>query len=49
MHLINMLKELYEVKEDWEGQQYLGITLDWDYKNCDVHLSMPEYVEHALA
>jgi len=49
MHLINTLKEHYEVEEDWEGQRYLGITLDWDYKNREVHLSMPEYVGHALA
>ena len=49
MHLIKMLKEHYKVEEDWEGQQYLRITLDWDYKNCEVNLSMPEYVEHALA
>jgi hypothetical protein len=49
MHLIKTLKELYEVEEDWEGWRYLGITLDWDHKNCEVHLSMPEYVERALA
>jgi hypothetical protein len=28
MHLIKVLKEHYEVEEDWEGKQYLGITLD---------------------
>ncbi len=48
-HLINILKKHYKVKEDWEGQQYLGITMDWDHKNHKVHLSMPEYVERALA
>jgi hypothetical protein len=49
MHLIRVLKEHYEVEEDWEGTQYLGITMDWDYKNHQVHLFMPKYVEHALA
>ncbi len=49
MHLIKVLKEHYEVEEDWEGKRYLGITLDWDYKNHEVHLSMPEYMERALA
>jgi len=29
--------------------RYLGITHDWDYKKCEVHLSMPGYVECALA
>ena len=49
MYLINTIKEHYEVEEDREGPQYLGITLYWDYKNCEVQLSMPEYVGHALA
>jgi hypothetical protein len=49
MHLIKTLKQHYKVEEDWEGKQYLGITMDWDYKNKEVHLSMLDYVEHALA
>jgi hypothetical protein len=49
MHLIKMLNEHYEVKEDWEGRRYVKITMDWDYKKIEVHLSMPEYVERALA
>jgi hypothetical protein len=48
MHLIRELKEHYEVKEDWEGTWYLGITIDWGYHNHEVHLSIPEYVECAL-
>jgi len=38
-HLIQALKQDYEIEEDWEGTCYLGITLDWDYKKCEV--SMP--------
>ena len=48
-HLIQALKQDYEIEEDWEGTRYLGITLDWDYKKREVHLSMPGYVERALA
>jgi hypothetical protein len=48
MYLIRVLKEHYEVEEDWEGTRYLGITINWDYHNHKVHLSMPEYVERAL-
>jgi hypothetical protein len=50
-HLIRVLKEHYKVEEDWEGRQYLGITMDWEYRyrNHEVHLFMPEYVESALA
>jgi hypothetical protein len=49
MHLVSIPQKHYKVKEDWEGRQYPGITLDWDYRNHEVHLSMPEYVECALA
>ena len=49
MHLINTLRKDYEVEEDWDGKRYIGITMDWDYKQREVHLSMPEYVERALA
>ena len=48
-HLLKALKEHYEVEEDWGGTRYLGITMDWDYKGHEVHLSMPDYVERALA
>ena len=48
-HLTQTLKLHYEIEEDWEGTCYLGITLDWDYKKYKVHLSMPGYVERALA
>jgi hypothetical protein len=48
-HLIQILKQDYKIEEDWEGTWYLGITLDWDYKKREVHLSMPGYVEQALA
>ncbi len=49
LHLTQILREHYEVEEDWGGTRYVGITLDWDYKQHEVHLSMPGYVERALA
>ena len=30
-HLVNVVKEHYEVKEDWDGKRYIGLTFDWDY------------------
>ena len=33
---------------DWTGAKYVGFTIDWDYNKCEVHLLMPEYVNHAL-
>ena len=48
MHLISILKEHYKISEDWSGSKYIGITLDWDYPNRRVHLSMPGYITKAL-
>ena len=31
-HFISVLKEHYEIAEDWEGEIYIGLTFDWDYK-----------------
>jgi hypothetical protein len=47
-HLIAALKEHYEITVDWDGKLFCGITLDWDYKNWTVDLSMPNYVHDAL-
>ncbi len=47
-HLLYILKQDYEIDTNWKGTSYLGLTLDWDYKQCKVHLSMPGYLENAL-
>jgi hypothetical protein len=47
-HLKNTLKEHYKLTCDWTGTQYIGITLDWDYKKHQVHLSMPNYMKKSL-
>ena len=48
MHLISILKQQYEISEDWSGTKYIGITFEWDYSNWRVHLSMPGYITKAL-
>ena len=48
-HLIEVLKRFYDVADDWKGEKYVGITMDWDYQKRQVHLSMPGYVQEALA
>jgi hypothetical protein len=48
-HLLEVLKKDYTCNTDWEGTRYLGLTLDWDYEECNIHLSMPGYVKKALA
>jgi hypothetical protein len=47
-HLLNALKEHYEVTEEWAGKLYCGISLDWNYDNRTVDLSMPGYIANAL-
>ena len=48
-HLIRVLKKDYEISEDWTGTKYIGLTLTWEYHNRRVHISMPGYVQKALA
>jgi hypothetical protein len=45
---MSILKQDYTIDTDWEGMQYLGLTLDWDYNKRKVHLSMLGYIENAL-
>ena len=47
-HLIKILEENYVVDKDWEGKKYCGISLDFNYKKRQVHLSMPGYCDEAL-
>ena len=48
LHLKQTLEHHYKVTTKWNGCQYIGITLDWDYKQRQVHLSMPGYIAKAL-
>ena len=47
-HLENTSKPQYTAKIDWEGKKFLGFTLDWNYDDGHVTLSMPNYMPHAL-
>ena len=33
----------YKIADDWIGGTFIMCILDWDYKNQDVHISMPGY------
>jgi hypothetical protein len=48
-HLLTALQPLYVVTTDWTGSLYLAMTIDWDYHNHTVDISMPRYVTKALA
>ena len=47
-YLLSTPRKLYIVKEDWKSELYLGISIDWDYNNITVVLSMLNYIEQAL-
>jgi hypothetical protein len=48
LHLKSVIEEHYKCSADWTGTRYIGITLDWDYSNRKVHLSIPGYKDKAL-
>ena len=47
-HLMDTLTAVYEIKMDWSGSRFLGITLDWDYDVRSLTTSMPDFVLKAL-
>jgi hypothetical protein len=44
-HLNVGLKIAYTVMEDWAGDLYCSIVLDWDYINRTVDISMLAYIK----
>ena len=47
-HLLTTLKQFYEIDLDMTGGKYCGITLEWNYHDRTVDLSMPKYVATKL-
>jgi hypothetical protein len=47
-HLVKTLAVLYQVSTGWTGTLYCGLTIDWNYADHHVNISMPGYVEAAL-
>jgi hypothetical protein len=47
-HLVASIKSTYTLSEDWTGNLYCGIALDWDYINRTVDISMPGYIKKKL-
>jgi hypothetical protein len=44
-HLIDSIKKMYTLTEDWTGALYCGVALNWDYKNSTVDILMPGYMK----
>jgi hypothetical protein len=47
-HLVSSIKKSYKLTEDWTGNLYCGIKLEWDYVGRTVDISMPGYIEKKL-
>ncbi len=47
-HLIASIKSTYSLTEDWTDNMYCRITLEWDYENGHVDISMPGYIKKKL-
>jgi hypothetical protein len=47
-HLSKILDKHYKSSIDWDGNQYLGMNMDWDYDGYKVHVSMLDYIPKAL-
>ena len=47
-YLKETLKKDHKLTTEWDGKIYSGITLDWDHKQRQVHLSMSGYIKKAL-
>jgi hypothetical protein len=43
-HLRSVLKEHHGMEEDWGGELYCRISLNWNYDKIYVDISMPNYV-----
>jgi hypothetical protein len=47
-HLIRCINEKYKVTEDWTCDLYCGITLNWNYDERWLDISMPGYIKKLL-
>jgi hypothetical protein len=47
--VLRVLNSHYKCSQDWDGKQYLGMDIDWDYIGKQVHVSMLDYIPEALA
>jgi hypothetical protein len=46
-HLINAIKKYYPMMVEKEATKYIGLTIEWEYKNCKAHIHMQGYLQKA--
>ena len=47
-HLLNSLRDNYKLSVDWNGSDYCGLSIKWNYAEKYVDISMPGYIEATL-
>ena len=47
-HIINSLQEKYSITTDWEGKNFWGLTLDWNYEAGYADMEMSGYTLNEL-
>ncbi len=47
-HFQDSLKDYFQFHMDWTGKNYIGLSLDWNYKDGYVDISMPNYIEKII-
>jgi len=48
-HLLSALQDKYSITNDWSGDSYLGLNINWQYDKGYMQISMPDYMSKALA
>ena len=48
-HLIETLEKYYTISIDEEGNNYCGLTMNWNYKEGWVDVSVPDYITKTLS
>ena len=44
-HLLKVLHKYYKTSTDWKGSLYCGVSLNWNYNELYVDISMPGYID----
>ena len=47
-YFLTSIKNHYDYHTDYQGTNYIGLTMDWNYKGGYADLSMPKYVSKLL-
>ena len=48
-HFLPSPIKYYLVSTDWDGKNYLGLSINWDYEKGQINISTPDYITKDLA